>query len=518
MRSPSRRFAGWIAGGTLVGFGLAVCDGPAPAGWLAYLVIGFAAGIGCGWIWRQITGGAPARGLLAAFLLGLLLRLAVGSAWIQLLPTYGNDVVHHRQGFFFPDAFERDRSAWAIGRTETSLTDAFDSGKGDQYGTLLFLTATVYRVFGPQVDSTVLPTAVAAVFGALAVVFTWGFARRSFGGRVASISAWVIALYPEAIILGSQPMREPYIMAGTAAAFHGYACLGEGGSRAGAGWILAGSLLNLAISPPFGVATGLLIGLAWIWERGARRRSARWVAVGVGGLLLLAAVLTVRAWSGLPGSPSGPAGAVANWFSGVEFELHKLQLASGWIQDIFGRTPAWAHVPLATLYGMVQPFLPAALMDNSGVVLMRVVMVLRALGWFALLPILLYAPWTALRVTGWRSLATYLTVVALLSALLISYRFAGDQWDSPRYRAALLPVAAVLFGWAWESARRRRDFWLAWCYVLVGVETAVMSWWYAGRYYHFPRLSLYRTFAIAALSGAALFVGGLWYGRKHRST
>src|SRR3990172_134783 len=118
-------------------------------------------------------------------------------------------------------------------------------------------------------------------------------------------------------------------------------------------------------------------------------------------------------------------------------------MASGWIQDIFGRTPEWAHVPLATLYGMVQPFLPAALMDNSGVVLMRVVMVLRAVGWFAVLPILLYASWTAPRLTGW------------------------------------------------------------WC---------------GGRYYHIPRLSLYRTFGLVALSGAAMFAGGLWYGRKRRSS
>ncbi len=120
--------------------------------------------------------------------------------------------------------------------------------------------------------------------------------------------------------------------------------------------------------------------MAWVWERGIRGRSARWLALGVGGLVLLAAFLTVRAWSGLPGSASGPAGAITYWLSGVEFELHKLQLASGWIQDIFGRTPDWAHVPLATLYGMVQPFLPAALMDNSGVVLMRGVMVFARVG------------------------------------------------------------------------------------------------------------------------------------------
>src|SRR3972149_6042651 len=189
-------------GGGLGGLGLAICDKPAPAAWLAYLVIGIVAGIACAWTWRQVVGDEPARGLLMAFVIGLFLRLAVGLAWVPALPVYGNDVVHHSQGFFFPDAFERDRSAWAIGRTETSLLDSFDSAKGDQYGTLLFLTATVYRVFGPQVDSTLLPMASAALFGALAVLFTWGFARRAFGDRVAALSGWGVALDPEYIHMG----------------------------------------------------------------------------------------------------------------------------------------------------------------------------------------------------------------------------------------------------------------------------------------------------------------------------
>ncbi len=130
MSLSSRRLGVWIVGGGLVGFGLAVCDRPAPAAWIAYLVIGIVAGIACGWIWRQIVGDEPARGLLMAFVIGLFLRLAVGLAWVPALPVYGNDVAHHSQGFFFPDAFERDRSAWAIGRTETSLLDSFDSAKG----------------------------------------------------------------------------------------------------------------------------------------------------------------------------------------------------------------------------------------------------------------------------------------------------------------------------------------------------------------------------------------------------
>src|SRR3990172_4788409 len=120
---------------------LAALDGPALFGWIAYALLGLAAGAGMGWVWRRVVGAEPARGLLAAVLLALGLRLAMALILAALLPAYGNDVGHHHEGTFFPDAFVRDRTAFAIGRTETSLLDSFDSAGGDQYGTLLFLTA-----------------------------------------------------------------------------------------------------------------------------------------------------------------------------------------------------------------------------------------------------------------------------------------------------------------------------------------------------------------------------------------
>jgi hypothetical protein len=231
---------------------------------------------------------------------------------------------------------------------------------------------------------------------------------------------------------------------------------------------------------------------------------------------LAAVALSLRAWA-LQGGPSG-AGGIPTWLlEGVEYELGKLRLASGWIQYIFGQTPPWAHPPLATLYGLVQPFLPAAVMDNTGVILTRLVMIWRSLGWFAVLPVLLYAPIASVRNEGWRSLATYLTVVVLVSAVLISYRYAGDQWDSPRYRAALLPFLASLVGWAWSGALSRGDRWLLWCVVLVVLETLILGWWYAGRYYHIPRLSLFRTLGIAGVLGLGLLLTAALTEKRRRS-
>lgn len=508
----------WWGVGVVGGIGLAAFDRPASWGWLAYAGLGLLAAEGARRLWRAVVDATPATGLMAALVVGLALRLVLGMSWTALLPQYGNDVPPHHAGVFFPDAFERDRSAHALGRSEESLFGAFDIGKGDQYGTLLFGTAVLYRVFGPEVQATAVPAAVAAYFGALAIVLTWAFARRTFGAVVAGIAAWVVALYPEAVLLGSQSMREPYVMAGLAAALYGYALAREGRSRTSAGWIAAGCLLCLLISPPFALLAVLIVGVGWLWEGRVQGLAARLATGVLAVIFVVALVLTVRAWSSLLGGSPAPLDAISRWLTGGGYELQALLSASGFAEQIFRQAPAWSHVPLMTLNGLIQPLLPAAVMDNTGVLLMQVVMIWRSLGWFVVLPVLLYSPAAAVRREGWRSLASYLAFVVILTAILISYRFAGDQWDSPRYRAALAPALATLIGWAWVTSRERRDRWLVWLSVLVGIETLVIGWWYAGRYYHIPRLSLYPTLLVAAIAGIALVVVATVVERVRRRT
>lgn len=494
--------------GALVGAAVALFDQPAPWAWVVYLLLGVLAAEIMRRLWAAIVGGDRPRGLMAAVITALVLRLALSVAWAALLPAYGNDVPPHDAGVFYPDAFDRDRSAHAIGRSENSLLAAFDFAKGDQYGTLLFMTSAVYRVFGPEVEATEIPNAVAAFFGALAVLLTWGFAFRAFGARVAAVAAWFVALYPEAILLGSQSMREPYVMAGLAAALYGYALAREGRSHSSAGWIAAGCVLCLIVSPPFAVISVLVVALGWLWEGRVRGLAARLATIVLGTIFVVALALTIRAWSNLLSGSPQPMDAISTWLAGGWYELNELLLVSGFAQQIFDLAPPWAHVPLVTLNGLIQPLLPAALMDNTGVVLTRIVMIWRSLGWFVVLPVLLYAPAATVRREGWRSLASYLTFVVIFSTVFLSYRFGGDQWDSPRYRAALLPILATLAGWVWVSARQRKDRWLVWLSSLVALETVVIGWWYAGRYYHIPRLSLYPTLLIAAVAGVALLIAG----------
>jgi hypothetical protein len=234
-------------------------------------------------------------------------------------------------------------------------------------------------------------------------------------------------------------------------------------------------------------------------------------------LFVLALILTIRAWSNLLSGDPQPLDALSAWLTGSGYEVRELVTVSGFFEQIFRQTPVWAHVPLVTVTGLIQPLLPASIMDNTGVLLTRIVMIWRSLGWFIVLPVLLYAPVATVRREGWRSLASFLCYVIIFSTVVISYRFGGDQWDSPRYRTALLPILATLVGWAWISARERRDRWMVWLASLVGMETVIIGWWYAGRYYHIPRLSLYPTLLIAAVAGVVLLIGAGIVERAKRS-
>jgi hypothetical protein len=173
-------------------------------------------------------------------------------------------------------------------------------------------------------------------------------------------------------------------------------------------------------------------------------------------------------------------------------------------------TPVWTHLPLATAYGLLQPFLPAALADNTGPFIMSLLVGLRAAGWLVLLVLLLYATGAALR-RGWNRLPLALAVFTWLAAVLASYRAVGDQWDNPRYRTIFIVLYAALAGWGWAEAVRQRSPWLGRTAALVGAFHLVILHWYLGRFYHTPRLSLENTLVASTVAVVLLAAGFVAY-------
>ena len=463
------------------------------------------------WAWLD-----PGRSLLIAMAAAILLRLLFGLIFTQLLPTLGYpDSEPHKFGYYYLDAYDRDRDAWRISQSDVPLTSTLtDPERTDQYGGLLFVSAAAYRAFSPDVHRQLVIVGMAAIAGGLAVLFGWGFTFRAFGAVPAMMAAWIMAIFPEAVFLGASQMREPFLIAALAAALYGYTLFRKGEQRSGLIAMLAALAFTALLSPPYALLFGLTMIAAWIWE--GNRQGAR-LMLTIAAVVILALVLTIGAWSQIGTAPQGSVTGLLDWWinSGARFELNRLEQGSGLVQKYFDLAPEWAHVPMATGYGLIQPFLPATLMDATSLPLPRTLGVLRGLGWFAMLPLLIYAPVAAVRATGWRSLHTYLSLLVWLVAIGAAYRLAGDQWDNPRARTVYLAAQAAIAGWAWFQARQSHSPWLRRVAIVVGGATLVFLQWYAGRYYQTPRLNLYTTVGVIAVF-TALFLGGaiLWDRRR----
>jgi len=518
-----RNWLPWICGVIVVSGVLATLDvlGPPLSGWPSYLVLCTLSAILILAAWRLVLPQDGPRWLLVAICVAITIRVALGVSLTYALPTIGYDNRHQRAGFFFPDAFLRDREALKLADSEQPLVSAFSGEEhGDQYGGLMFVIATIYRVLSPDVHRQMLVLVLTATASALAVLFTWAFTNIAFNSKVATIAAWIVAVYPEAVLLGSSQMREPFLIMGIAMTLYGYARAREGFFRIGLMTILGGVVLTLFFSPPFGVLTLGIAGTLWLWERRVDFRRLSWGVVLFFIIALLAVYLTVQGWSGIEHSPAGRVGELLNWWLsvGARYELSKLVEASGMVQFLVSQTPEWAHLPMATGNGLVQPFLPAALMDNTGTLFARAIAIWRAVGWFILLPILIYALFAAFRRAGLRSLQAYLALLVWGTALLVSYRTAGDQWDNVRYRVVFLAAQAALAGWAWTHARRTSSPWLRRVTIIVGVATLLFIQWYAGRYYKTPSLSLFTTIGILGVFFVSYLIGAVsldvWRGRQ----
>lgn len=505
----------WMVVWLAAGVGTAALDPRAPdaRGWVGYLVI---SGLGTALLalaWRWVGEGAP-RWLALALGLALALRLGTAVGLARALPVHGYEREHQQAGYLFPDAFHRDSDAWELASSGEPLWSAFTERRtSDQYGGLLFLSAAVYRLFSPPEHHPLLLAALAAFVGTLAVPFAWRFAREAFGEGAGALTAWAVALYPEAVVLSASQMREPFVITGLALALLGYLWLRHERRRSGALALASGLILAVLVSPPFGALAGLVVGGAWLWEGDRRLWRGWWLVLAVAALVLLAGTLTLGAWAQVGGWESGGPLDVLGWWlvSGARFEQFKLQQASGWVQFVFERVPVWAQTPLVTLWGLAQPFLPAALADNTAAPLFRGLVIWRALGWFLLLPFLFYAPLAALRREGPRGLATYLALLVWVAAALIAYRTGADQWDNPRYRAFFLVPQAALVGWAWLDARRARSPWLKRAALWLAGACLVFLHWEVGRYYQTPRLSFVKTVAVM-LAFSVVYLGGvlLW--------
>jgi len=490
----------WISTGlrTIQGFG----------SFLAMTALG---GVVLAAAWWSLKAEAPPRWLGWLLVGGVLLRLAVGVTWFLVLPKWGHGTDVELAGYVMSDAHRRDLAAWDLAQSEDSLLSAFqDYRLADQYGGMLYVSAAVYRFLGSDTHQPLMMVVLTASFSALTILYGWALTRRLWGGEEARIAAWILFIYPEAILLGSSQMREAFLMPLVGMAVYGLILYWQEHKWQGIAWVIAVLSLSLPLSTLFAVMLlAVLIGLMLVLGKAQILRN--WVlwmvlvgllVVGLVGIWLLGDRI-------YPEGASNPLELISQWLVfAARWEKHTIIQLSAWFEKILLRSPEWMHTWLILGYGTVQPFLPAAVIA-TGIWSWRLIAIWRAAGWTFLLVLLLYAPIRAGQKIRKTYIAAGLALIVWFGVLLAAFRGGGDQWDNPRYRVVFVVLQAALAAWVWARQRKESDPWLR--RVLVGMGF-VFAWfipWYLRRYsatFEWPIIDLFKTLGLGFISAGLYWV------------
>jgi hypothetical protein len=456
----------------------------------------------------------PSRPLVYFFLIAFALRLAFGVFAYYALPILGHDSETQQAGYLFYDAARRDAAAWQLAQSDLPLSEAF-SGKyeSDQYGGLLALSALLYRVIPSAAHQPLWVVTLAALAGGLGVVFAVLAAGQALGESASRRVGWIMAFLPESILLGASQMREPFIILFLAIGFYGALVWRKTPKNAA---ILGGlSLLGLlTISPGF-AALLVFVSLGWLFLDG-RRVPLKFILVALG-ILALALVVLALSWQGLVSMRSGPLGIFGDWArETVKWNQYILGRSSGIVQLLFETLPPFLQLPFVAIYGILQPVLPAALIEQPALPFWQVVGGLRAAGWYVLLPILAYAPIAAWNLPDPRQRRQWLWISAVVWVwiLVAALRGGGDQWDNPRYRIILLVWMAMLAAMTCEQLKITRDRWFLRILAVEAVILVVFTHWYAFRYLGLGFNLGIRNTLMLAIGLSLLVVVGDWVQEK----
>lgn len=457
--------------------------------------------------WRAVAPEEPRPWVLWLAVGAALLRLGLGIAWLFALPAGGYDTDVQNAGYVMEDAFNRDRAAWQLAQSDTPLFASFQGySSTDQYGGLLFISAAVYRYLGGEQHQPLMVLTIAAAVSGLAVLFTWALCRKAWDERVAGVAAWGLALYPEAVLLGSSQMREAFTVCLVPVALVGLMRLREKVNVQGLALLLLPIAISIPLTWTFTPSLALMLAVAylalenWRWLRDLR--------VWIG--LALVAVIAIIAFVLLYDEQNLWLVQSARWQAYVSAN------ASGWIARQFERLPIYGQIPFLVVYGIFRPLLPAALVA-TGPAVWTAIEIWRATGWTILLALLLYATYLAFRTGEWNRLPGALLLSAWIVIFTASYRGGGDQWDSPRYRSAFAAIQIGVAAWAWVRSRQTHDPWLR---RAAGAVVLMILWfipWYLRRYapFDWPIVELYQVVGLGLVSGA-LYVIWDWLGTDRK--
>ncbi|MGC1375918.1 MAG: hypothetical protein WA821_06845 [Anaerolineales bacterium] len=530
-----------IPGGLALGAALAlVSPGAFLPGWLAFSLLAILALLALT-ASHRLAGGGKTLGVILALAFALRLGLGVGAYVLE--PRIGYDNPVNKAGYLFTDAFVRDNQAWDLATSSNSLMTAFDEKLvSDQYGGLLWVSSLEYRYLSPDAHRPLLVTLLAALFGALGAAFVWAAGKRISTEKLALVSALVFAFFPEAVLQGAAQMREPFLMTFIAMAFYGlvewqasrrpqtsqqtsevFPLRGLRKTSEVLGWSWLWIVLALIgmflVSPGFILVT-LIAAAGWLYFSQDGRRIPWQAVVAALAVFAIAFIVLSLSWTSLVAVKSGgPLGVVGDWArETVKWNQQLLKNSSGIVQLLFEKFPSGLQLPFVAIYGILQPVLPAAIFEPASASFWQVLGIVRALGWYLMLPFLAYAPFSASKMDGSQKRRwLWLGLVVWAWIVIASLRGGADQWDNPRYRVILLGWQAILVAQAFLALKQGRGRW--WLRIL-GVEAVllvVFTHWYMYRYMNIGfNIGIRNTLALA-IGLSILLVLGDWLVEKRRA-
>lgn len=426
--------------------------------------------------------------LLILISIAFLLRLGLGAGAYFFLPSLGHsDSKPQQAGYLFLDAFRRDNQSFDLAQSGKPLEKAF-SGKfeSDQYGGLLWLSAFLYRYATGGSHQPLLVIFLAALVGSLGGIFVFRAGQRLLDEKSAWLATAIFLFYPEAILQGASQMREPFLMTFLAMFFYGIVDLRADRPffKNPAVYALISSLLGMLTFSPGIALLALISGGGWLYFGGQGGKLPWQVLVGAALVFVIAVIALSLSWDNLVRTQSGPLGVLGDWArETAKWNQYVLKRSSGIVQLVLEWLPEGLRLPFVGIYGILQPVLPAALAEAS-TPFWQAIGVLRALGWYLLLPWVAYAVFSVWslptreqqRAWAWLALVTWAWIV------IVAVRGGGDQWDNPRYRVIALCWMALLAAQAFSALRSPAGRWFWRIAGVLGIILLVFGHWYSYRY------------------------------------
>jgi hypothetical protein len=475
-------------------------------------------------VWKAVRGN---RNITTAALVAFSVRLAIGVALTLLLPVIGyQDSAEHQAGYIYADAYMRDNQAWNLAVSGEPISKAFSGNlPGDQYGGMLALSALIYRFLSPDAHRPIMIIILGAVASACGVLCLWKAVSSWFSEKTALLAAWIFALYPESVLLGSSQMREAIVIPMIAIAFYGLTEI-QSHKANGWFWIILSAIFLFPIQPLVSLISFVVLAGIWLFDPNTiqvlKKRQTILTITLLVSLLLVGLFVASSILAKLPSlQGSGPLSVYLSWFQqNFTFQSYLLELSSGIFQSLLNSVGEQWRWLIILVYGTAQPVLPALVGDPGAAWSMRVIGFLRAAGWYALVLFLVYGAIGVLRdrQATRRYQLIWISIINWAWIMVSALNAGADQWDNPRYRAILLIWQVILAAWALEWARTRHDAWL-WRWLAVEmVFVGLFTEWYLGRYYPgFFHLDIkIMSVVILVICGLILLGGVIWDGVQKR--